>query len=158
MLQVKDVTLQKSKLLVQIKGSKTDPFCEGVTLTISKTGSFMCPVCTMKRYLPAHPSKTGPLFQMVSRGYLTRAIISKLLKETLQSSGIDATRYSSHSFRIGAATTAAAAGIPDRIIKTLGRWSSNCYQRYIQLPLSTLTSIPGTMARVRKITKTWTPK
>ena len=107
-------------MLVWIKGSKTDPFREGMTLTISKTGSFVCPISAMKKYLPAHPSKTGPLFQTVSGGYLTRSTICKLLKETHKSSGIDATRYSSHSFRIGAPTTTAAARIPDRIIKNIG--------------------------------------
>ena len=121
-LQLKDVTLQKSKMLIRIKGSKTDLFRKAVTLTTSKTGSFVCPVHAMKKYLPAHPSKTGPLFQTLSRGYLTRSTICKLLKETLKSSGIDTTRYSSHSFRIGAATTAAVAGISDRIINALGRW------------------------------------
>ena len=30
------------------------------------------------------------------------------------------------------ATSAASAGVPDHFIKTLGRWSSNAYQRYYQ--------------------------
>ena len=144
-------------MLARIKGSKTDLFCKGVTLTISKPGSFLCPIHAMKKYLPAYPFETGPLFQTVLGGYLTQSTICTLLKETLKSSGIDATQYSTHLLRIGAATTAAAAGIPDSITKTLGRWSSNCYQRYIRLPLSTLTSIPETMVRVQTITKTWTP-
>ena len=36
--------------------------------------------------------------------------------------------------RIGAATTAAAVGLPPWLIKTLGRWSSDCYERYIKSP------------------------
>jgi len=45
----------------------------------------------------------------------------------LRSSELLALRYSSHSFEIGAASTAAAAGIPDWKIQALGRWSSDCY-------------------------------
>ena len=53
-----------------------------------------------------------------------------------------------HSFRIGAASTAAAAGLPDWLIKVLGRWSSDCYQLYIHAPQNVLMSAAPRMARV----------
>ena len=37
--------------------------------------------------------------------------------------GIDRSKYSGHSFRIGAATTAAQAGIGGATIKAMGKWS-----------------------------------
>ena len=40
--------------------------------------------------------------------------------------------YTGHGFRMGAATTAARVGIPDNMIKTLGRWSSEAYRLYIR--------------------------
>ena len=52
--------------------------------------------------------------------------------------------YNTHSFRIGAATSAKQAGISDVHIKTLGRWQSDAYQRYIRTPpqqLANLTKI-----------------
>ena len=57
-----------------------------------------------------------------------------LLRCLLQQGGINQADYASHSFRIGAATTAAATDIPAWLIKTLGRWSSNAYMDYIRCP------------------------
>ncbi len=52
----------------------------------------------------------------------------------LSLAGVDAARYTGHSFRIGAATTAAANGVNDATIQILGRWKSDCYTRYIRTP------------------------
>ena len=38
--------------------------------------------------------------------------------------------YAGHSFRIGAATSAAAAGIPAHMVQALGCWSSDAFKFY----------------------------
>ena len=83
--------------------------------------------------------------------------MSELIKDTLKAGNLDYNRFSSHSFRIGAATTAASAGIPDKTIRTLGRWSSDCYHRYICLSLNALMTVPGQMATVKRVSQTWVP-
>uniref|UniRef100_A0A1X7T7Z6 Tyr recombinase domain-containing protein n=1 Tax=Amphimedon queenslandica TaxID=400682 RepID=A0A1X7T7Z6_AMPQE len=63
------------------------------------------------------------------------------LKNPLVAKGIDQNQYSGHSFRIGAATSAAKAGIPDHLIKALGRWKLEAYQIYIRAPTSSLAVV-----------------
>ena len=71
---------------------------------------------------------------------LTRATFVSKVKETLTVAGVDCVAYSGHSFRSGAATTAAKQGISDATIKMLGRWKSSAYQLYIKTPRAQLAA------------------
>ncbi len=53
------------------------------------------------------------------------------MKDALDEAGVDPGQYSGHSFRIGAATTAAARGLED---STVRRWKSLAYLEYIKIP------------------------
>ena len=86
------------------------------------------------------------LFQ--SSALLTRSSVTKLLRDSARSAGLPYRSLKGHSFRIGAASTAAAAGLPDWLIKVLGRWSSDCYQLYIRTPETVLLSAAPRMASV----------
>ena len=130
-------------MLVTIKQSKTDPFRKGCTLTIARSTDSVCSVMAMRDYLlQCKPAATGPLFTFSNGKWLSRVSLTKELRSTLQHCGLPAEHYYTHSFRIGAATTAAAAGVPSWLIKVLGRWSSDCYERYIRTPQETLLAIP----------------
>ena len=96
---------------------------------IGSTGSSTCPVKAMHKFLVSRRLYShGPLFTFSSGDFLTRSAISTTTKSLLSAAGIDPGAYSSHSYRIGAATAAAEAGLPDHLIKTLGRWRSTAYQ------------------------------
>ena len=79
-----------------------------------------------------HRGATAPLFLMPDGHALSRSSFVKRLRLLLPILGVDAALYSPHSFRIGAASTAARANIPVYLIKILGRWSSSAYRRYLR--------------------------
>ena len=117
-----------SQMDIVIKQSKTDPFRKGVTLTLGRTQSQLCPVAVMASYIVKRGQIPGPLFQFQNGTFLTRQRFVHHTQSALQKTGVDPTKYNGHSFRIGAATTAATKGMEDSMIKTLGRWESTAYQ------------------------------
>jgi len=147
---------------ILIEQSKTDPFRQGHIITIHASGTSTCPVRALQLYISAilplqddTPVFQGGRFSPLDRQHLTDTI-RHLLLETSYSHY----QYSSHSFRSGAATTAAAAGIPDWLIKKLGRWSSNAYQLYIHSSPAMMQSIPALLAQanISNTAKTATAK
>ena len=104
-----------------IKQSKTDVFGVGVTIHLGKTGSILRPVSSLLAYLAICPATPGPLFLLRSGVPLSKEILVRAVRSALSSTGIDASLFHGHSFRIGAATTASYAGLPDSTIKMLGR-------------------------------------
>ena len=148
-LNVSDISVDNienpSMLQVRIKQSKTDPFRQGVNLCVGRTRTSLCPVAAVLSYLAARGMSDGPLFQFQDGRALTRQRFVYQVREGLRMAGIDQNKYCGHSFRIGAATTAAAKGVEDSIIKTLGRWESIAYLQYIKLPRSQLAGLSGVL-------------
>ena len=131
-----------------IEQSKTDPFRCGHTITIHATGTSTCPVQAFRLYAEAtRPSQdNAPVFKGGQFSPLDRQHLITTIHRLLQNTHYSHQHYSSHSFRSGAATTAAAAGIPNWLIKTLGRWRSNAYQVYIHSSPAMLQSVPALLA------------
>ena len=59
---------------------------------------------------------------------LTRHLFSTAVDELLTELHIDKELYNTHSFRIGATTSAIQANIPEVHIQMLGRWKSEVYK------------------------------
>ena len=135
--------LSPSSIQLHIKASKTDPFRAGVHISLHANNSPLCPIKALRPFLNHHPFKAGPLFVWQDGRHLTRAGFSSVLKRI----GPQGMRnVSSHSFRIGAASTAAAAGHPRWLIQAMGRWTSNCFRDYIRIPKSTLLAVSKSLA------------
>lgn len=137
-----------SYLEVKIKASKTDIFRKGVTVYLGTTGTDICPVAAVLNYMVKRKpsSESVPFFVFSDGSPLTREKLVRELRAALSRAGIKAEDYAGHSFRIGAASTAAACGMPDSLIKTLGRWESAAYTLYIRTPRSTLCAVAKTLA------------
>ena len=78
---------------------------------------------------------------------LTRDRFVERVRQALTAARIDCKPYSGHSFRIGAATTAAKRGVPPATIQTLGCWESSAYMLYIRVAREELTKISELISR-----------
>ena len=92
----------------------------------------ICPVLAMMNYLKCRKDHEGPLFCFADGKPVTRTFFAKHIKSCLNFCGLDTKQYSSHSFRIGGASYLASLGLSDTQIKTIGRWDSNAFLRYIR--------------------------
>ena len=150
-LMLEDVAVDRhanpTMVRIRLKQSKTDPFRKGVAVFLGRTGADLCPVAALLAYIAVRPVSRGPLFVFRDGSFLTRERLVVAVRQALQQAGKDPTRFAGHSFRIGAATTAAQVGLEDSLIKMLGRWESSAYHRYIQTPRDTLANLSASLAR-----------
>ena len=129
-----------SFVTVHLRQSKTDTFGRGVTLYLGRTHTPLCPVAALLNYLVLRGRSHGPLFLFQDGSTLSRQRLVLELRKALACTSFDASGFNGHSFRIGAATTAAENGFEDSFIQTLGRWRSSAFTTYINTPVSTLLS------------------
>ena len=141
-----DVAVENDRITLRLRHTKTRP-TQTVTISIARSGGEVCAVKALEAYLHRRGHGPGPLFVYASGQAMVREQLITNLRSLCRRLGLDSSVYSGHSLRIGAATTAAARGLPDWLLKALGRWESECYQTYIHTPRSTLDSVPSILAR-----------
>ena len=136
-----------SMVQVWLRKSKCDQFGKGAHIILGNTGTRLCPVLAILKYTAARKNQPqGPFFLLSSGVPATKAWFTNQIRATLQGLGFPQDDYAGHSFRIGAATTAAMVGIADSSIQTLGRWQSAAFLQYIRTPASQLASFARTMS------------
>ena len=81
--------------------------------------------------VPEEAAAETPLFRWFASGAaLTGQQLHMWVRSMMERIGECPVEYGTHSLRIGGATSLADAKCPDRIIQTIGRWSSECYRLY----------------------------
>ena len=139
-LEREDITETTEGLVVQIRRSKTDQ--EGVGRKIGipyGKNPETCPVHALKKWCVQGEITSGPLFRKIDRhgnvgtAPFTSQSVALLLKHYATVIGRDASEFSGHSLRSGLATSAAMAGVPERVIQEqTGHKSLVMLRRYIR--------------------------
>ena len=148
-----DVFVSSNVLLVTFRWTKTRQF-GGQPLVIPMSpipGSPLCPLVAfqhMVRLVPASPE--SPAFVIPTFKGLQPILYSafhQVLRSCISALGLQASRYSSHSFRRGGATFAFDCGLPADMIKSQGDWKSDCYKLYIDISAKHRLVVAKTLAR-----------
>lgn len=131
-----ELQCRKEYMAVFLEGRKNDQFSEGSWVVIARWASApLCPVALTEELL-RKGSHTGhvKLFRKVTagaaaerrylRGTMTYGRARELMRESLERAGVSADKFGLHSLRSGGVSAAAAAGVPDRLIRRQGGWRS----------------------------------
>ena len=132
-LKLTSVKVELSKVTVNLSGSKTNQLGHVEVVQIEKESSpDLCPVKALQQFLLVHPGNSDFLFVHFNGAPLKRHQFQSVLKKAARILGWPKGGFSSHSFRIGAATSAAANGVPLENIMLKGRWKSAAVSGYIR--------------------------
>ena len=149
-LSLSDISLDTSgnnwRFTLSLKSQKTDQFRKGALVILGTTNPDLCPVAALPDYLALRRQIPGALFCLEDGRPLKRRVFTASVQQVLTNSGLIGTQFNGHSFRIGAATTASAVGLPDSTIKLLGRWSSDAFQGYIRPSPEDLAGVASLLA------------
>ena len=80
-----------TKLFITIKVSKTDPFCQGVTITLGKTDRQLCPMTSILSYIAHWGSQPGPPFRFRDGSFFTQERFVREGRQLLTAAGTDPT-------------------------------------------------------------------
>ena len=120
MLSVGDVAVyshtRATLVTLHLSQSKTDVFGFVATIYLACVAGPMCPVKALLPYLVLWGFSPGPLFLFRDGSTVSLETLVSVVHSALSSRGLYVSRFNRHSFRIGAATTAAACGMEDSLI------------------------------------------
>lgn len=126
-----DVVLGERAVRLRIRKSKTDVYGKGAWVLLKAVPGPSCPFTLVSAFKAL--GQRGSNFLVHEDGSpLTKYQFTALFKRSLEVAGVSSKEYGTHSFRIGAATEAARAGLQESEVMRIGRWRSSCYARYIR--------------------------
>ena len=135
------VECSAERLVVMMLPCKNMRHLTGKTcpLVIGAGGEMVDAVAEVRNMLAVDPvsplaAGTTPLFRDPATNEPLRTHrMRDVVRSVMQASGeSDPSQFGTHSLRIGGATALFAAGADPTVIRTMGRWSSDCYRLYVR--------------------------
>ena len=137
------VSLTTERLVVMMRPCKNMQHLSGKTvpLIIGGGGEFIDAVAEMRNLVRVDPVDTAlasitPMFRTgqpgTARPALTTKVVGAWTKSLMLAIHENPSQFGTHSYRIGGATALFAAGADCTVIRTMGRWSSDCYRLYVR--------------------------
>ncbi|XP_032404189.1 uncharacterized protein LOC116709643 [Xiphophorus hellerii] len=137
-LSVSDLKFHPDFYSLTLKHSKSKGAC---SIIIARNNKSFCPFLAMFKFallICKISCGSESLFLTPEGNPMTATWFIKHLRLLLAANNFPPSQFSGHSFRIGAATSAAIQGIPSASLQQLGRWSSSAYSSYIRPDLSSM--------------------
>lgn len=134
-IQIQNISLCDSYLSIRFPSFK---FSAGrcPNVFIPACPNLLCPVRALSSYLCLRGVNSGSLFIDSNKEPISVARFRSELARVVQAANLASRGITPHSFRVGAATSAAALGIPEETIQRMGRWSSRAFMRYIKYQIN----------------------
>ena len=125
-----DIKIEGNTMKIYIVRSKTDQLRQGDEVVVARTNSATCPVAMLEKYMartktawddqrflfrPIQKSRKGEA--LTNSGYFSYTCLRDLFKRKLIDLGYQPGEFGLHSLRVGGATAAANAGLPDSLFK-----------------------------------------
>lgn len=131
-IQVSDVHCTSSLVALFLRRSKTDRWGKGKYVHVyGVPGEVVCPVAAVREFLVVCPLGGGSFLVHQDGPSLSVFQIRSVFRRCLVSAGYNPSAYSSHSFRIGAATEAGRWALDKSVIKRIGHWESDRFKLYV---------------------------
>jgi hypothetical protein len=135
------VECSAERLVVMMLPCKNMRHLTGKTcpLVIGSGGEMVDAVAEVRNMMavdPIGPLAAGstPLFRdPATNEPLRTAHMRQCVRDVMRAAGVsEPSHFGTHSLRIGGATALFAAGADPTVIRTMGRWSSDCYRLYVR--------------------------
>lgn len=148
-----DINFTLEGAVLTVRWSKVIQFRERILqIPLPKIPSSpFCPSTALLQLTLESPScsRPTPLFRYTWMGASNVPLTHKQFTDKLQAClglvGLDASKYSGHSFRRGGASFALQCGLPIDLIKVQGDWRSNACERYLEPSFELRKQVAQTM-------------